>query len=135
MQNEEQPVHEALDHLREAERELAQARQAEKVAEDLVEVAIDELKLAEVEEARESEIIVNGRRRSVEGRIVDFEEVVKLAFPTGPTKANTRFTVTYRNAAQVPAAAEMDPGQRVKVKPGRNPKNETIFNVTETVLS
>ena len=30
---------------------------------------------------------------------------------------------------------ELDPGQSVKVKPGHNPENETIFNVTETVLS
>ena len=30
---------------------------------------------------------------------------------------------------------ELDPGQNVKVKPGLNPLDETIFNVTETVLS
>ena len=66
---------------------------------------------------------------------MSFEEVVKLAFPSGPSKPNTKFTVTYRNAAQVPAMDELDPGQTVKVKPGRNPEDETIFNVTETVLS
>jgi hypothetical protein len=30
---------------------------------------------------------------------------------------------------------EMDPGQTVKMKPGHNLDNETIFNVSETVLS
>jgi hypothetical protein len=60
---------------------------------------------------------------------------VKLAFPNGPSKPNTKFTVTYRNAAQVPTMGEMDPGQSVKVKPGREDENRTIFNVTENVLS
>ena len=59
----------------------------------------------------------------------------KLAFPSGLTKPDTKFTVTYRHAAQVPAMGELDPGQVVKVKPGHDREDETIFNVTETVLS
>jgi Multiubiquitin len=93
-----------------------------------LEEAVDEVSL-------ESIIKVNGRNRTVPGHVVSFEEVVKLAFPTGATKPNTKFTVTYRNAAQVPAMDEMEPGQTVKVKRGNNPEHETIFNVTETVLS
>lgn len=135
MESEKQLPEEALKQVREAEQELAQARQAEERAELHLEQAVEELEQAEHEETRESKIIVNGRPRTVEGRTVTFEEIVKLAFPTGPTKANTRFTVTYRNAAQVPAAGEMDPGQTVKVRRGHEPKSETIFNVTETVLS
>lgn len=96
--------------------------------------AEDELR-DEQELARESKIKVNGRTRVVEGREVSFEEVVKLAFPNGPTKPNTKFTVTFRNAAQVPASGELDPGQCVRVKSGHTPVDETIFNVTETVLS
>jgi hypothetical protein len=107
-------------------------------------LARDEAKLGGVEHrieeiaeelAHESKIKVNGRTRTVAGHVVSFEEVVKLAFPSGPTKPNTKFTVTYRNAAQAPAMDELDPGQSVKVKPGHKPENETIFNVTETVLS
>lgn len=85
--------------------------------------------------ARESRIKVNGRTRVIEGHMISFEALTKLAFPSGPTKPNTKFTVTFRNAAQVPAMGELDRGQSVKVKPGRNPENETIFNVIETVLS
>lgn len=89
----------------------------------------------EKESGHESRIKVNGRDRTVEGHVVTFEQIVRLAFPSGPTKPNTKFTVTYRNAAQVPAMDELDAGQSVRVKPGRNPESETIFNVTETVLS
>lgn len=96
-----------------------------------------ERRIEEVAEelARESKIKVNGRNRVIEGHKISFEEVTKLAFPSGPAKPDTKFTATYRNAAQVPAMGEMDPGQIVKVKSGRNQENETIFNVTETVLS
>jgi hypothetical protein len=75
------------------------------------------------------------RNKVIEGDKISFEGVTKLAFPSGPTKPNTKFTVTYRHAAQVPAMREMDPEQVVKVKPGHDRENETIFNVTETVLS
>jgi hypothetical protein len=92
----------------------------------------DEL-LAEL--VRTSQIRVNGRSREIDGNVATYEQIVKFAFPAGPGKPNTRFTITYRNAAQVPAMGELDPGQKVKVKPGRKPENETIFNVTETVLS
>ena len=90
----------------------------------------------EEEVAGQSRIKVNGRTRVIEGHEISFEELVKLAFPSGPTKPNLKFTVTFRNAAQAPAMGELDPGQgNVKVKPGLNPLDETIFNVTETVLS
>lgn len=130
-------LEEALGHVREAERELAQAHHAEELAEVHLAEAAKELEQVEHEEARESQIIVNGRERTVPGKVVSFEEAVKLAFPTGSTKPNTRFTVTFRNAAQVPGMGELDPGQSVKVKPGHGhgEKSETIFNVTETVLS
>ena len=127
-------IEEALGHVREAKRELAQAHHAEESAETHLSEAVEDLERAE-HEARESEIIVNGRQRTVPGHMVSFEEVVKLAFPGGPTKSNTKFTVTFRNAAQVPAMGELDLCQSVKVKPGRRHENETIFNVTETVLS
>jgi hypothetical protein len=84
---------------------------------------------------RESRIKVNGRTRVIEGRAINFEALTKLAFPSGLTKPNTKFTITFRNAAQVPAMGELDPGQSVKVKPGRDPEDETVFNVIETVLS
>jgi len=120
-----------IGDLENAKRDLAQAEASEQRAEGEIKDA-EEL-IAEL--ARTSEIKVNGRNREIDGHIATYEQVVKLAFPSGPSKPNTRFTVTYRNAAQNPAMGELDPGQAVKVKPGRNPENETIFNVTETVLS
>jgi hypothetical protein len=130
-------LQEVLGHVREAERELGQAHHAEELAEAHLAKAAKELEQVKHEDAQESRIIVNGRGRSVPGQVVSFEEAVKLAFPTGPTKPNTKFTVTFRNAAQIPAMGELDPGQSVKVKPGHGhgEKKETVFNVTETVLS
>ncbi|MDR3471233.1 MAG: multiubiquitin domain-containing protein [Devosia sp.] len=121
----------ALGELEHARHDLGEAVSAERRAEEEIDKAehiIEELE-------RESHIKVNGRTREIEGNVASFEQVVKFAFPSGPTKPNTKFTVTYRNAAQVPAMGELDPLQTVKVKPGHNPENETIFNVTETVLS
>ncbi|MCP3385933.1 multiubiquitin domain-containing protein [Bradyrhizobium sp. CCGUVB4N] len=124
-----------LGELREVRHELAEAVAEEHCAEAKIEAAEKRIEEIEEELARESKIKVNGRTRTVEGRDVSYEEVTKLAFPSGPTKPNTKFTVTFRNAAQVPAMGELDAGQSVKVKPGHNSMNETIFNVTETVLS
>lgn len=131
----ESQLEKALGDLAEAKGDLAEAGAEERRAEAKVEAADHRIEEIAEELARESKIKVNGRTRTVEGREVSFQEVVKLAFPTGPTQANTKFTVTFRNAAQVPAMGELDPGQTVKVKSGRDAENETIFNVTETVLS
>jgi sRNA-binding protein len=134
-QSEAESLQGAERDLREAESEVGEVVADIKRDEERLEKVEAKLHKAEEELARESKIKVNGRTRVVEGREVSFEEVVKLAFPNGPTKPNTKFTVTFRNASQVPASGELDPGQRVKIKPGHNPADETIFNVTETVLS
>jgi hypothetical protein len=131
----EQPVEKVLEQIREARVELGEAREEESHAEAKIETVERHIEQIEEEVARESRIKVNGRTRVIEGHEISFEELVKLAFPSGPTKPNTKFTVTFRNAAQAPAMGELDPGQNVKVKPGLNPLDETIFNVTETVLS
>jgi sRNA-binding protein len=118
-----------------AEQDITKAAAEERRAEVNIEAAEQRIEKIEEELEQESRIKVNGRTRVVEGHKVSYEEVTKLAFPTGPTKPNTKFTVTFRNAHQVPAMGELDAGQSVKVKSGRNPLDETIFNVTETVLS
>lgn len=76
-----------------------------------------------------TEIIVNGRARTVPGDQVTFAAVVKLAFPDPETDPNAVFSMTYRNADQRPSAGELGPGGTVKVKKG------TIFNATRTVKS
>jgi hypothetical protein len=93
-----------------------------------------ELKEAEreLEEAthhpRETEIVVNARKRTVPGDEVSFEQIVQLAFP-GSHDPNTAFSMTYRHAASEPHAGELGAGGHVKVK------NGTIFNVTKTIRS
>jgi len=129
------PLEAAVQDLEKAEVHLRQAQADEAIAGREITGAEQRIEEIAEELARESKIKVNGRTRTVEGHEVRFEEVVKLAFPTGATQPNTKFTVTFRNAAQVPTMGELDPGQTVKVKRGHNAENETIFNVTETVLS
>jgi hypothetical protein len=124
----EPALEKVVDELEHARRELAPAERRAEAEIGKAEELIEELE-------RKSNIKVNGRNREIEGDVATFEQVVKFAFPSGPSKPNTRFTVTYRNAAQVPAMGELDPHQSVKVKTGREPEEETIFNVTETVLS
>jgi len=124
-----------INELQKVEHELVDAVAAERRAEVDIEKAEHHLEKIEEELVRESHIIVNGRTRTVEGRIVSYEEAVKLAFPSGPTRPDIRYTVTYRNAVKPHHMGELDVGQRVTVKHGKNPLEETVFNVTETVLS
>lgn len=131
----ESQLEKVVSELAEAKHELADAVANECRVEARIEDAERRIEEIAEELAQESKIKVNGRTRTVERHLVSFEQVVKLAFPNGPTKPNTKFTVTFRNAAQVPAMDELDPNQTVKVKSGCTPEEETIFNVTETVLS
>lgn len=70
-------------------------------------------------------IIVNAEPKTVQSRIVSYEEVVKLAYPTPPSP-ETRYTVSYRKAEK-PREGSLAPGQSVEVK-----KEGTIFNVKPT---
>jgi hypothetical protein len=70
-------------------------------------------------------VIVNGQQHTVESRIVSYEEVVKIAYPTPPSP-DTRYTVTYRNAAE-PREGSLAPGRSVEIR-----KEGTIFNVKAT---
>ena len=69
-------------------------------------------------------IIVNGRPREVTGKMVSYEEIVKLAFPDDPTNQDIDFTVAYANPHG--KDGELVAGQEVHVKEGM------IFNVTKT---
>jgi hypothetical protein len=79
--------------------------------------------------SRSFEITVNSRPRTVDARVVTFEQVVQLAFP-GQHEANVVFSMTYRHAASTPHAGELGAGGSVEVK-----KKGTVFNVTRTVQS
>jgi hypothetical protein len=75
--------------------------------------------------AHEVTIIVNGRERTVEEKVISFEEAVELAFPGSPTGPNIVYTVAYRKAAGN-RSGDLLTGQSVKVKEG------TRFDVTQT---
>jgi hypothetical protein len=68
-------------------------------------------------------IIVNGREKEVDHRLVSFSEIVALA--NLPGDANTIFTVTYSNGRHHAKGAMVE-GDTVKIKDGM------IFNVTPT---
>jgi hypothetical protein len=104
------PVERALQHVRKAEHDLDEAREAEHRAE-------------------ETEIVVNGRPRKVPGHEVSYAEILEIAFPGPHTDPNLIFSMTYRHAASHPSTGELGPGGTVKVREG------TVFNVTRTVKS
>ena len=80
------------------------------------------------DESREKEftIIVNAREKTVTGKELTFEQVVKLAFPTAPYGANTAYTVTYRKGHGNKPDGTLVEGQSVKLK------ERMIFDVTAT---
>ncbi|MGJ5196557.1 MULTISPECIES: multiubiquitin domain-containing protein [unclassified Bradyrhizobium] len=121
------PAERALEHIHHAEQDLEKAHQQEQRAEH--ELADAEHELEEALHPRESEIVVNARKRTVKGDIVSFEEIVQIAFP-GSHDPDVAFSMTYRHAASDPHAGELGPGGHVKVK-----KEGTIFNVTKTIRS
>jgi hypothetical protein len=74
-------------------------------------------------------IIVNARRKTVHGRKISFEKVVKLAFPDGPPTPETVYTVAYSNGPPRNPEGKMVPGQTVHIRDGM------VFDVTETSRS
>lgn len=77
----------------------------------------------------ETVIIVNTRRKTVSGRKISFEKVVKLAFPDGPPTPETVYTVAYSNGPHRNPEGKMVSGQTVRIRDGM------VFDVTETSRS
>jgi len=74
-----------------------------------------------------TDIIVNGRPRSVTGKEVTFDQIVRLAFENPPHGADTIFSVTYRKGGnEHRPEGVMVEGDSIKVKKG------TTFNVSAT---
>lgn len=72
------------------------------------------------------EIIVNGEQYFIVQKREDFDDVVKLAFPTPPPGTAILYTVAYRKGPRVNQKGTMVEGQSVKLKDGM------IFDVTAT---
>lgn len=71
-------------------------------------------------------IIINGRRREVQGPTVYFRRIVTLAFDPLPQGANIEFTVSYRNGPTENPKGEMGQDDSLIIT------NGMIFNVTAT---
>jgi hypothetical protein len=74
-------------------------------------------------------IIVNARRKTVAGRKISFEHVVKLAFPDGTPSPQTVYTVAFSNGPPRNPEGKMVAGHTVKIRDGM------VFDVTETSRS
>jgi len=73
----------------------------------------------------EYNILVNARRKTVQGKKISFAKVVKLAFPGGPPSPDTLYTVAYTNGPPKNPKGTMVEGQSVFVQ------DEMAFDVTE----
>jgi len=71
-------------------------------------------------------IIVNGRKRTVDGAAIIFRHVITLAFEPVPTGPNIEFTVTYRSGPEQNPKGSMVQGDSVHIV------NGMVFNVTAT---
>lgn len=76
---------------------------------------------------RTTDIVVNGRPKTVDGKEVTFDQIVRLAFDNPPHGGDTIFSVTYRKGGnENRPEGVMVEGDTIKVKKG------TTFNVTAT---
>ncbi len=124
-EGEDKAIDNAIEHIREAEHDLARAHADELRAEHQLEGAVEELELAEYD--KDLRIIVNGRRKEVHKRRLTFAEVVRLAFPDAPTSDSIIYTVAYRNGGnERHPEGTIVAGESVRIKDG------TIFDVTAT---
>jgi hypothetical protein len=124
----------AAAHVPEGEvlyRELVGDREDQLVAGELpsVTLAQDEHFYSAHPHKVEHVIIVNARRKTVTGRKISFEHVVRLAFPDGPPSPQTVYTVAYSNGPPRNPEGKMIAGQIVKIRDGM------VFDVTETSRS
>jgi hypothetical protein len=71
-------------------------------------------------------IYVNGEQKSVTTKIVTFEQIVALAFPTPAAGQNILYTVSYEDGPPANPMGALVAGGKVKVKDGM------VFNVTPT---
>jgi hypothetical protein len=72
------------------------------------------------------EIVVNGRKKVVDHRVLTFEEVVVLAGYSPSTDPNVTFTVTFSRAVGPRPEGILSEGGEVTIRHG------TIFDVTRT---
>ncbi|WP_426441007.1 multiubiquitin domain-containing protein [Bradyrhizobium genosp. P] len=124
----------AAAHVPEGEvfyREVTGDREDELISKDAPSIRLvqDEHFYASHPHKVEHVIIVNARRKTVTGKKISFERVVKLAFPETQPSPQTVYTVAYSNGPARNREGKMVPGQTVKIQDGM------VFDVTETSRS
>jgi hypothetical protein len=77
----------------------------------------------------EINIVVNGKAKKVDHKLLSFDEVVKLAYTTPPAPGDIVYAVTFHNADQEPKNDTLVAGQSVTVR------NGTQFDVKHSVRS
>jgi hypothetical protein len=112
-----------LKEVREAEHELAEARELERRAETHLEKAVEEL---EREKPHEVQIIVNGRKKVWTEDKISYEQLVMIANLPLPPGPNPGFTITYHGGPHDHPDGTLTAGHSVKVV------NLMVFNVTPT---
>jgi len=93
---------------------------------DLARPGIEKFFSTHVDEFKPVTIIVNGRPKPWEKRKIDYEQVVKLAFPNYVENEAIVYTITYSNGPKQNEEGSMVKGDKVFVK------NQMVFNVTAT---
>lgn len=78
------------------------------------------------EHVKQTEIVVNGREKTVKGMEISYEAVVPLGLDPVPSGPNVLITVTYSDAPGPQRAGTLTPGHSVKIR------NGTRFNVVAT---
>ena len=73
-----------------------------------------------------TEIIINGRTMKVSGPEISWDELVRLAFPTGERGEQIAYTVTFEDGGGREQIGELTEGHFVKIQDG------TRFHVTRT---
>lgn len=121
-QDKDKKVKDALQHLHDAERDLAEGKTG--AAEREVERAIEELE--DAEHPKRHWVVVNGRRKEVEGSKLTYELVVVLAFNPPPSGPDVQITVQYTHGPEHKPTGTLVEGQSVKIRDGM------VFDVTAT---
>src|SRR5579859_1448891 len=103
-QDKDKKVEEALQHLHDAERDLAEGKTV--AAEREVERAIEELE--DAEHPKLHWVVVNGRRKEVEGNKLTYEQVVVLAFNPPPSGPDVQITVQYTHGPEHKPTGTLD---------------------------
>ena len=71
-------------------------------------------------------VIVNGREKTIDDRVLTFAEVIELAFDDPPTGPQVMFSITYRRGRGDKPEGTLVEGGKVRTK------NRMVFNVTAT---